>query len=153
MQQNFDIPAALSPSEQECLLCIVGHMIPASAAYGVPGADDPTIFADMLGSIRRDGEALRMILARVDGAAGGRLADMAFADQAALLARLRSDEPGLFGPVEAVVSRAYYRDDRVLKSIGMDARPPFPRGYEVEPGDLSLLEPVRLRGPIYRDAN
>ena len=37
--------------------------------------------------------------------------------------------------VEAVVSRAYYRDDRVLGSLGVEARPPFPKGYAVEKGD------------------
>jgi hypothetical protein len=34
----------------------------------------------------------------------------------------------------------------------MEARPPYPKGYQVVQGDLSLLEPVRARGKIYRDA-
>jgi len=33
----------------------------------------------------------------------------------------------------------------------MEARPPYPKGYQVEPGDLSLLNPVIARGKIYRD--
>ena len=35
--------------------------------------------------------------------------------------------------------------------IGLEARPPFPQGYLLEEGDLTLLEPVYLRGKIYRD--
>lgn len=151
-QSDIDGPAALSIAEQECLRCIVGHMIPASEKHGVPGADDPVIFADMVASVRRDRDALCKVLDAVDTAAGGRLADRPFAEQAALLARLRADDPGMFGVVEAIASRAYYRDDRVLKSIGMEARPPFPKGYEVPEGDWSLLDPVRQRGVIYRDA-
>lgn len=150
-QQNSFQPARLSASEQECLRLIVGHMIPASERHGVPGADDPAIFADMLGSIQRDHNALVTTMNAVDTAAGGSLAALSFEQQAALLARLRSESPGMFGVVEAVASRAYYRDDRVLKSIGVEVRPPFPKGYEIDQGDWSLLDPVRQRGTIYRD--
>ena len=44
-----------------------------------------------------------------------------------------------------------YRDDRVLRSLGMEPRPPFPKGFEVEQGDWSLLEPVKRRGKLYRE--
>jgi hypothetical protein len=142
--------AALSPAESDCLRLLAGHMIPASAAYGVPGADDPAILADMMTTVGRDREALARTLSGVDGAAGGRLAALSRVAQSELLSRLRIEEPGLFAVVEAVVSRAYYRDDRVLRSIGVEPRPPFPKGYAVEQGDWSLLEPVRRRGPIHR---
>ncbi|KAB2956100.1 MAG: hypothetical protein F9K19_08760 [Rhizobiaceae bacterium] len=143
---------ALSPAESACLRVLAGHMIPPSAAYGVPGADDAAIFADMMTTVGRDREALSRTLARVDEAAGGRLSALPRATQAVLIARLRAAEPGLFAVVEAVVSRAYYRDDRVLRSLGLEPRPPFPKGYAVEEGDWSLLDPVRDRGPIHRDA-
>lgn len=150
-QQDADRPATLSTTEQDCLRCMVGHMIPASEKHGLPGADDPAVFADMLASVQRDREALAKLLKAVDTAAGGRLADRPFEDQAALLALLRAEDPGMFGVAEAVASRAYYRDDRVLKSIGMEPRPPFPKGYDVPEGDWALLDPVRQRGVIYRD--
>jgi hypothetical protein len=143
---------ALSPAEADCLRLLAGHMIPVSAAYGVPGADDPAIFADMMTTIGRDRAALAATLASVDAAAGGRLADLSRGAQADLLGRLRAQDPAPFAVVEAVVARAYYRDDRVLRSIGMEARPPFPKGYGLEQGDWTLLEPVRRRGPIHRDA-
>ncbi len=46
---------------------------------------------------------------------------------------------------------AYYRDDRVLETLGLEARPPFPKSFPLEPGDLSRLEAVRRRPRIYRD--
>ena len=49
-----------------------------------------------------------------------------------------------------VVLLCYYRDDRVMRSLGQEARPPFPRGHVVEQGDWSLLDPVRARKPMYR---
>ncbi|HWK67598.1 MAG TPA: hypothetical protein VNS34_21935 [Rhizobiaceae bacterium] len=145
-------PASLSPAEFECLRCIAGHIIPASDEFGVPGADDEAIVGDMVRSIGRDKEELRRALRDVTDAAGGALDTLVLADQAALLARLRETRPGGLSVVEAVVSRSYYRDERVLRSIGMEPRPPFPRGYPVDQGDWSLLDPVRKRLPMYRDA-
>jgi len=49
-----------------------------------------------------------------------------------------------------VVAQCYYRDDRVMQSLGMELRPPFPKGFEVEQGDWSLLDPVRARPAFYR---
>ena len=46
---------------------------------------------------------------------------------------------------------AYYQQRRVIEALGREARPPHPRGYEMEPNDLSLLEPVRHRPKLYRD--
>ena len=151
MPSESEKPVRLAVSEQDCLRCIAGHMIPASAAYGMPGADDPVIFVDMAASVARDAQALSRTLQAVDEAAGGRLSSLPPEERMALLMRLRSDQPGLLGVVEAIVSRAYYRDDRVLKSIGMEARPPYPTGYAVEQGDWSLLDPVRKRAAMYRD--
>lgn len=144
--------SVLSPAQTDCLRALAGLMIPASAAHGVPGADDADIFADMATTIGRDREALARTLDSIDAAAGGRLADLAPVDRVALVGRLRAGDPGAFAVVEAVVSRAYYRDDRVLKALGVEARPPYPKGYAVEQGDWSLLDPVRARGPIHRDA-
>jgi hypothetical protein len=147
---TFSPEPLLTDAARACLRCLAGHMIPASDDLGMPGADDPDIQAVMVASLNRDAPALRRLLQAVDHAAGGALCALEPADQAALLARLRRERPEAFGVVEQVVARAYYRDDRVLRAIGMDPRPPFPAGYTVEAGDLSLLDPVRARGPIYR---
>ena len=44
----------LSPEETRDLRCVAGTMIPASAAFDIPGADDPAIFADITASMGRD---------------------------------------------------------------------------------------------------
>ena len=38
----------------------------------------------------------------------------------------------------------------MLISLGLEPRPPHPAGYEVEPGDWSLLDPVRAGAMVYR---
>lgn len=136
--------------DNKTLLAIVGHMIPASARHGVPGADDPAIYADILRSVGRDRQALAEALAAVEARAGTGFAALSREEQASILRVFRADEPALAGVMEAVTARCYYRDDRVMASIGIEVRPPFPEGYAVEAGDLSLLDPVRARGPIWR---
>ena len=143
----------LSADEIDCLRCVAGQMIPASATHNVPGADDAAIVADMVRSLGRDREPLRTLLARIQEAAGGSLAALSGSDRAAALDALRRPNPAAFAVVEAVVSRAYYRDDRVLASIGMPVRAPFPTGFQVDQIDMSLLDPVKARGKAFRDAD
>ncbi|MFZ9465922.1 MAG: hypothetical protein ACO3AS_07170, partial [Burkholderiaceae bacterium] len=50
---NFD-QSGLSREEIGLLRRVAGLMIPQSEAFGVPGADDPLIFADLMASLGRD---------------------------------------------------------------------------------------------------
>lgn len=61
--------------------------------------------------------------------------------------------PDLFGVLIFQTYARYYQDDRVLEGIGLNAGPPFPRGNTVEPGDLSLLDPVVEKSRGYRRTN
>ena len=54
MQNQTD--TALSDAELRDLRCVAGMMVPASNEFDVPGADDPTIFADIVKSLGRDPE-------------------------------------------------------------------------------------------------
>jgi hypothetical protein len=49
------------------------------------------------------------------------------------------------------INTYYYSNDRVLKAIGIQSRPPFPDGNFVIEGDLLLFEEVYLRGNICRE--
>jgi hypothetical protein len=146
------IEAAMTDASETDLALIralVGRIIPASSDYGVPGADDDLIFADIVDTLRPNLAALGDLLASLDTAA---LKRASASDIDGLIQRLQ--EP--FGPalalLIAVVAQCYYRDDRVMRSLDMEARPPFPEGFEVEAGDWSLLDPVRARSTIWRDA-
>ena len=73
------------------------------------------------------------------------------AERQALLDEVRGDEPKFLRDLALQPVTLYYQDDRVMEAIGLEARPPFPKGSEVVAGDLSLLDPVRARGQVYRD--
>ena len=142
---------ALSSDERRSLRSVVGIVIPASAEYGVPGADDDAIFADILASLAGDAERVVLALRALDQLAGGVFAELPPQTQRELGARLREEQPATATLFAEIAAKSYYRDDRVMRSLGMDPRPPFPLGFEVEPGDWSLLDPVRARPKMYRD--
>lgn len=143
----------LSADEVADLRAIVAVIVPPSARHGVPGADDPAIFADILASLGRDADEIRRALARLAELAGG--ARFAALDQPARRAaaeQLRMERGAHVAALTRATLLCYYRDDRVMRSLGMEPRPPFPKGHEVEQGDWSLLDPVRARKPFYREA-
>lgn len=45
----------------------------------------------------------------------------------------------------------YYSAEPVVAALKGTARPPHPLGYELEPDEQSLLDPVRARGKLYRE--
>ena len=67
------------------------------------------------------------------------------------MAQLRDQRSEALKSLTSVILQCYYRDDRVMRSLGMEPRPPFPKGLEVEQGDWSLLDPVRERPKFYRE--
>jgi len=140
----------LTEAEFEDLRCLAGLIIPASAKYSVPGADDDRIVSDIIGSIARDLDHVRTALGTLRTLAGGSFAALDATRRAEVAAKLRT-EGGL--PVRVltrIILLCYYRDDRVMVSLGLEARPPFPKGHAVEQGDWSLLDPVRARQPFWR---
>ncbi len=68
-----------------------------------------------------------------------------------LVEELSSTQPVLFDRLHRHTLSCYYQDDRVLAGLGLEPGPPFPRGNTIEPGDLSLLDPVRKRAKFYRE--
>ena len=146
----------LNADQESALAAIVGAMIPASEEYAVPSAADPTIFADILTLVKRHPEPVIEGLAALDDIAesrhGARFQALDEEAKAAAIATLSQSGAAHLRAIVSMTAQCYYRDDRVMASLGMEPRPPFPKGFEVEQGDLSLLDPVRARGRIWREA-
>jgi hypothetical protein len=129
---------------------MAGMMIPASEQFGIPGADDAVIFADIIGSIGRDLGEVRAALAQLAGLAGGAFADLD-ATGAETVAETFHARGGAAATLGRVILQCYYRDDRVLRSVGHEPPPPYPRGRVLDQGDWSLLEAGRGRSNLWRD--
>ena len=142
----------LSDGEIADLRCLAGIIIPPSEKYGVPGADDDTIFSEIVSSIGRDSANVRAALAKLRMLAGGPLGALDAARRGDVVSKLRAQSGAEVGVLTRIVLLCYYRDDRVMVSLGLEARPPFPKGHTLEQGDWSLLDPVRVRAPFWRRA-
>jgi hypothetical protein len=140
----------LTETEIADLRCLVGMIIPASAKYGIPGADDEVIFTDVLNSLGRDRDKVFAALAKLRTLADGPFAALNAARRGEVAAKLRAEGDSAVSVLTRIVLLCYYRDDRVMVSLGLEVRPPFPKGHVVEQGDWSLLDPVRSRRPFWR---
>ena len=143
---------ALTPAQRDDLRVIAAMMIPASSEYNVPGADDAAIQADILATLGRDTKRVGEALDHLARLAGQPLAKLDQVRREAVTKEFRSTGGAAAATLVRVVLQCYYRDDRVLRSLGLELRPPFPKGYPLEQGDWSLLEPVKARAPMWRRA-
>ncbi len=142
----------LTPAQEADLAAIAGFIIPASDEFDVPGADDPAIQADMLATLGRDAPLVREALDVLARLAGAPLGDLDPARREAVALALRAAGGSAVAALTRVVLQCYYRDDRVVRSLGLEPRPPYPQGHVLPDGDWSLLDPVRARPPSWRRA-
>jgi hypothetical protein len=151
MADLIDSDAALSPNARATLQALAGTVIPASAEYDVPGADDPAIFEDILASAGTALGFLDQCMRHLHALSGDApFVERAPAARLELAEQFQAQDPEAAGLIVSLVCQCYYRDDRIMASLGMAPRPPFPEGYELDEGDWSLLDPVLKRGPIWR---
>jgi hypothetical protein len=117
----------------------------------MPGANSPQILQDILHTSERQSlelcEYVEAVSKEVAGCGFQDLDTVQMRELANYLANSNVQEVQGF---EGLVVQCYYRDDRVLAALGMEARAPFPQGYEVAAGDWELLDTVKRRPPFYR---
>jgi hypothetical protein len=140
----------LTPRQRDDLRIVAGMMIPPSEQYAVPGADDAAIQADIMATLGRDTERVCEALDHLARLAGKPLSELDAARRDAVASEFRANGGAAAATLIRAVLQCYYRDDRVLRSLGLELRPPFPIGYPLEQGDWSLLDPVKARPSMLR---
>ncbi len=140
-------------SRRERLLLdeIVDHLIPGNREKSIPGAGEAGVagYLVQVATERSDFDiALRGLLTRAEGLDSG--------INPANIRRLEREMPEEFIEVLTETYKGYYSLPELRAKVGVGAHPVHPKGYEVarESAELldSLTEPVRARGPIYRDS-
>ena len=142
----------LTSAQRYDLRTVAAMIIPASDEYKVPGADDPAIQADVLATLGRDTAQVTQALDHLARIAGQPLAELDTARRDAIANEFRATGGAAAATLVRVVLQCYYRDDRVLRSLGLELRAPFPKGYVLQEGDWALLNPVKARSGKLRRA-
>ena len=146
------VEKSLTSAQRDDLSIIAGMMIPQSDEYKVPGADDAAIQGDILATLGRDTRQVAAALDHIARLAGRPLAQLDEAKREAVVTEFRASGGLPAATLARVILQCYYRDDRVLQSLGIEPRAPFPRGHVLPDGDWSVLDPVKERGGGLRRA-
>jgi len=142
----------LTAAQRDDLRAIAAEIVPASPEFDVPGADDPAIQADIVATLGRDAGLVREALDQLARLAGRPLVGLNPARREAVAMELRATGGAAVATLTRVVLQCYYRDDRIVRSLGLEPRPPYPKGHVLEDGDWSLLDPVQSQPPMWRRA-
>jgi len=153
---SADSGQPLTSGQRATLDIVLNMIVPPSADGRMPGAAEVGVPAYLVAEAPDALPVLRRELDELDRRSRERFArafaEMGEYERKSLIDEMRAREPSFMSRLSMETLACYYQHDRVLAGLGLEARPPYPKGYQVVQGDLSLLEPVRARGKIYRDA-
>ena len=142
----------------ELLSLVLDELIPPRPEGLLPGAGTLGVGAVVehaaagtpeLGQLLAHGLAALEDLARRSGAAG--FAALSPNARTAALRDIERAEPMFISTLLTLACVGYYSAEPVVAALKGSARPPHPSGYQLEPDDQSLLDPVRARGKLYRE--
>jgi hypothetical protein len=147
----------LNDDQRRALAPVLDGYIPRSDDGLLPGAGELGIAADLDEALQRMPEMHGMVVAALvaldrlaERRGAARFTALPADQQGEVLTELSCSEHA-FPPMLMIYTfGCYYKHPRVRAHYGLEGRAPHPAGYEVAPTDLSLLDPVRKRGPIYR---
>lgn len=150
-------PSFFAEAQRELVTGVLNRIVPASGAF--PGAGDLGVAGYVDGVVGRSPELRRLFAQGLMHIAivsqqrfGQEFVSLSEADQDAVLRQVESSQAEFFNALVTHTYSGYYSHPTVIRLLGLEARPPQPRGYELEPLDLSLLERVKQRGQKYRPA-
>ncbi len=145
----------LNDTQRATLSAMCDLMIPASADGKMPAASLLGIYDDISDLTEAEVTALSDGLSQIEAVAqrshNDSFSALAPDDAQALFDGLRSELRRFTGIFTVQTAARYYSHDQVMPLIGLEARPPWPKGNVVDQGDWSLLDPVRKRAPMYRE--
>ena len=156
MTENLITSELLAKADRLTLSALLGALLPANQQFGTPAANDSKIMEDILQTLRpASNEGVAKGLAELRQSSLEKF-DVSFdqcvdTQRVALFNGMLSQNSSFYRILSSVVLQCYYRNDDVMRSLDMEPRAPYPEGYEIPQGDLSLLEPVLKRGKIWRD--
>lgn len=154
MQTEVNLDFGVLNHEQErTLMALLNLIIPPSEDGKMPGAAD----VDFLNYLHKEGllpsinEEILFINKVSHEVYNQEFSALVESKQKQLIDKLPNKLSKFLTWLTSQVIYCYYQDHKVLRAIGLAARPLFPEGHFLKEGDLALLEPVYERGKFYKD--
>ena len=146
----------LTPEQIDLLTSVLDRIVPADG--GLPGAGQLGVAAYVDATVARS-PGLKKLFAgglaelsiRAESVGPSGFAALADDRKDVMLSELEAAAPEFFEALVRHTYNGYYMDPEVIALLGLEVRPPQPKGYMVEPGDLSGLERVKRRGQVHRE--
>ena len=146
-----------SERHQHALGCVLDQIIPPSDDPKMPGAGEIGLVAHIERALCKTPDLWPTVeegLAAADELARGRdaqdFASLPEAQRPQVLEELATTHPGFLPSLTFHTYVGYYQEPRIVAALGMEAHPPYPKGFPMEPGDLSLLDVVKKRPKMFR---
>jgi hypothetical protein len=151
------MPAFFVASQQTLLSHVLNRLIPATDDF--PGAGDLGVASYVDTVVGRSAELRRLfaeglthITLTSQSLHGQEFIALAENHKDAVLRQVETLHPAFFEALVQHTYSGYYSHPTVIRLLGLEARPPQPRGYHLEPLDFTLLDNVKQRGSLYRQA-
>src|SRR5262249_12112611 len=145
-------------SEEDILRAPPAEALPPPADGRLPGAGGLDLTGHIAHTVRRTPMLVPVVqygLSAIAELAGTRSPDgwagLSRAERSALLAEFAAGDQLFMPALLFLAYSGYYQHPRVVEALGLEARPPHPKGYAMDAFDTTLLDPVRRRGKLYRD--
>lgn len=140
------------PALRKTLAALFDTMIPANLELGAPSAGDEPIVDDAIRTMDdATKNSIAVLLTSLDTQSDSQFHELDYTARFEVFTKVQAASPRSLRTIASLLLQCYYRADKTLESLGMEARPPYPIGHEVEDGDWTLLDPVKARGKIYRE--
>lgn len=145
----------LSNQQRLCLASLLDVIIPPSDDGRMPGAAEMDFYSYLVEQAPDFTALIEAAVSELE-ALSTKLGDEDFTaldgeQKCTIVDEFAATRSDIFPLLVMQIYVCYYQQDQVLEALGLEARPPFPKGNEVIAGDLSLLDPVRQRSRLYRE--
>jgi hypothetical protein len=152
MNDETNVPG-FSEDETRVLVSVLDEIIPPSADGKRPSAGQLGLAVYLDAALQKTPALRSMIvegLADLDNQARCRYAT-GFAALSPENKLQLLNEQAFVLPLTLQTYTGYYQHPQVVGALGLEARAPHPKGYQMEPNDLTLLDGVRRRSKMYRE--
>ena len=124
---------------------------PGAGEFGVTSYID-NFLSENPASRRNFEEGLRLIEITSVAEHTAEFATLGLEQRTGVLQLVESNSPAFFSILVTQTYNGYYSDQRTALRLGLESASPQPKGHVVEIGNLSLIENVKKRGQMFREA-